>query len=252
MRQKFAEKVENEVLEFFDKYKDGVTDKEGNVERPFLNELDVQLHLARYLQRPEREVYLEYFVPNKNKSSEKGLVEGYPWNSDIYIDIVVSEGKGKDRLYYLIELKYKTKSIERGYACFGDTLPNVELLKNHGAHDFNCYDFWRDVKRIECLEGRTGVVGGIAVFLTNDPLYWKGPGANAGYSAFSIAENRGPIAEEGMEWTGSSVAKDSEERGKAIKLSKNYQLEWKGYSQDGAKRDKNEFMYCYVSVDPEL
>ena len=72
----------------------------------------------------------------------------YLWNDvdNIYIDIVLE----KENEFYPIEIKYKTKLEELPHFVFGQNV-NV-LLGQHGAQNIGCYDFWKDVKRLEFFE----------------------------------------------------------------------------------------------------
>lgn len=99
----------------------------------------------------------------------------------LYTDIIVYDKK--DKAFIPIELKYKTKKYEE---------EGVELLKDHGARDLACYDFWWDTKRIELLKKEKSklshknfpnyfirepwlqnFVKGFAVMVTNDKSYQR-------------------------------------------------------------------------------
>ena len=85
-----SESVKRKIREFF-------KDKPRQV---FRNELDFQVQLAHYLLQSNlfTNVFMEYYVP-------KGYVSNYPWNSQIYIDIVVERKKAEDDSeFFLIEL----------------------------------------------------------------------------------------------------------------------------------------------------
>ncbi len=108
----------------------------------FLNEKDIQLHLAqKFLESKEYDnVFMEYPV------SKDLLKNDYPWfNKDnIYIDIVLE----KENSFYPIEIKYKTKKQKLKDTIFGEEEIKIEL-KKQGAQNIGRYDFWKDVKRIE-------------------------------------------------------------------------------------------------------
>lgn len=167
-----AKSVKSEIGEFL-----------GNTGRQiFHNELDFQLQLAHHLSCSGHftNVFMEYYVP-------KDYVLNYPWDSQIYIDIVVE----RDSEFYLIELKYKTKSIAGvTYTRFNEELNGVTLLKNHGAEHDNRYAFWKDVKRIECVQKRfSSIVGGVAIFLTNNDKYSKRVSQDCDDADFSMHPN---------------------------------------------------------------
>jgi len=161
----------------------------------FTREQEVQIYLADYLNQKNLfdYVYLEYHIPSN-------AIENYPWkdSNNIYIDLVVcTEGK-----YYPIEIKYKTISQTVPLKLFGTESPVV--LGHHGAQNIGCYDFWKDIKRLELFEQTfEKVEKGIMLFITNDESYQLPPRNNeVGYAQFSINQNR--IVESGqtLDWNG--------------------------------------------------
>ncbi|MBQ7947300.1 MAG: hypothetical protein IJ277_03930 [Bacteroidaceae bacterium] len=146
---------------------------ESNDELLF-NERDFQMHLATWLRNSGDgydDVDVEYYVPRQE-------LDGYIWESELRLDIVVKKG-GE---FCPVELKYKTKKVERKITRFDEFLDDkVVVMKNQGAQDLGMYDFWKDVRRVELVRNRFDrVKGGLAVFVTNDALYTKGckPGSN--------------------------------------------------------------------------
>ena len=158
------------------------------------NERDFQMQLAVALRASGHydDVDVEYFIPNALATSR-----GYEWSSDLRLDLVVRVGEE----YAVVELKYPTRRIVTDIERFNTVLPGVEIVKNHGAQDIVSYNFWKDVRRIEIIrELFPGhVAGGVAVMLTNDTYYTRGPRAGSICDAFSTAGGRehvhGP-----MEW----------------------------------------------------
>ncbi len=152
------------------------------------NERDFQMQLAVALRASGNfdDVEVEYFIPNKVATSK-----GYEWDSDLRLDIVV-ESDGK---YAVVELKYPTKRIVTDIRRFDTLLPGVEIVKNHGAQDIVSYNFWKDVRRIEIIRALfpDSVVGGIAVMLTNELYYTRGPRQGSICEAFSTADGRTDI-----------------------------------------------------------
>ena len=139
---------------------------ENNDELLF-NERDFQMHLAMWLRNSSNrydDVDVEYYVP-------KSELDDYVWDSELRLDIVVK----KDGEFCPVELKYKTKKVERNISRFGEVLHNkVVVMKNQGAQDLGMYDFWKDVCRVELVRRRFDrVKGGLAVFVTNDVSYTK-------------------------------------------------------------------------------
>lgn len=206
----------------------------------FHNELDFQVQLAFYLYRSKKfsNIFMEYYVPCDR-------VVDYPWESQIYIDIAVE----LNSQFYLIELKYKTESIKQSkYTCFGKEL-TIDFLKNQGAQNLACYDFWRDVKRIEYIQASfpDSILGGVAIFLTNSKSYWDGEvSPSSDYAQFSL-KHKSPTAQK--KW------KDPHSKGSRkhpIELRKNYIPKWEHTSMIlGCDSDKKrDLWYCMIEVLP--
>ena len=119
---------------------------ESNEELLF-NERDFQMHLATWLRNSANcydDVDVEYYVPCQE-------LDNYVWDSELRLDIVVK----KDSEYCPVELKYKTKKVERKISRFDEELAgNVVVMKNQGAQDLGMYDFWNDVRRVELVRIR--------------------------------------------------------------------------------------------------
>ena len=141
----------------------------------FNNERSLQLALAQYLKQSGNydDVIMEYLIPKEIIAKKASQMPDFYWSDDnMYIDIVVRKGDE----YVPIELKYVTDSFTphgkegNGVATnfLGQTYLPVEVLKRHSAQDIRCYDFWKDVKRIEFLrETFPKVIGGFCLILTN-------------------------------------------------------------------------------------
>lgn len=147
----------------------------------FANERHQQVELASFLRLSGHydEVILEYFVPNGE------LKPDYVWDSELRLDIVVRLGAE----YVPIELKYKTKAVAGPITRFGEDLGEKEytLVKSHSAQDLGMYDFWKDVRRLELVKRRfAGVAGGVALFMTNDSYYRRGPKSGSICAKFSM------------------------------------------------------------------
>ncbi len=133
----------------------------------FFNERDFQIHLAVYLRDLHKydDVDVEYYVPYTTLSN-------YVWKNELRLDILVRKGNE----FVPVELKYKTKKVQKSILRFNETIKDIEVMKNQGAQDLGMYDFWKDVRRIELVRNRfEHVQGGLAVFLTNDKLYLSEP-----------------------------------------------------------------------------
>lgn len=161
----------------------------------FLREQDIQLYLANYLINSNEfdNVFIEYHVPSN-------IVANYLWTdvNNIYIDVVVE----KNGLFYPIEIKYKTCTQNLPYLVFGQGV-NV-ALGQQGAQNIGCYDFWKDVKRIEMFEQTfQNVERGIVLFVSNDISYRNSPlNPNVGYAPFSIHQGRIIPMNTFLDWNG--------------------------------------------------
>ncbi len=148
------------------------------------NERDLQMHLALWLKASKNrydDVDIEYYVPNSE-------LQGYGdlWDNELRIDIVVR----KETEYVPIELKYKTKGVNRQISRFGIKLSKeVLVVKNQGAQNLGMYGFWKDVKRIELLRRRfDNIHNGLVVFVTNDEMYVKGSKESSDNYLMNISE----------------------------------------------------------------
>ncbi len=172
----------------------------------------MQVNLAVWLAETAHynEIRTEYYIPNEE------LKPGYVWNSEMRIDIALR----KFDEWFILELKYKTDAISKIISRFGETLNGKHLIVKHqGAQNLSMYDFWKDVHRIEIVKRRfNSVVGGIALFLTNDKYYPKGPKEGVSCSKFSIAE--------GTHGTDKSWQGTSDTDNPNFKMQQPYTLHW--------------------------
>ncbi|MCI9607052.1 MAG: hypothetical protein HFJ94_02605 [Muribaculaceae bacterium] len=152
------------------------------------NERDFQMQLAVYMRQSGHydDVDVEYYIPNR-----VAVEAGYEWSSELRLDIVASSGG----VYAVVELKYPTRRIVTDIKRFGTVLSGVEIVKNHGAQDIVSYNFWKDVRRIEIIRRLfpQSVAGGVAVMLTNEPFYTRGPRPGSICDAFSTGGGRSGI-----------------------------------------------------------
>ena len=183
----------------------------------FHSEADFQLAFAWHIHEaiPDCRVRLE-FKPFRTR--EKGRKE-----EKLYLDIWLPDAG------VAIELKYKTRKVELPHD--GD----VFQLLDHSAFDCGRYDFIQDVRRLERVVDDSAVPAkvGFAVFLTNEPHYWKYPRflAKSGYRnpndhAFRIHEGR----ELGDKLDWHSPPPEMDPRKDPISLRGKYPLTWKDYS----------------------
>ena len=223
------------------------------IDRVIFNERDLQLYLSDRLKSSGHydNVYLEYHLP---KGVNSKFDEGYAaWETERpSIDIVLEIG---DR-FIAIELKNKLKSFSTNLSRFGEST-DVQILKNQSAQNIGRYQFWKDVKRLELLkQSYKNVLGGVALFLTNDACYMK-TSPKADYKEFGMEEGcqRGGKDSKSLEWN-SSIKKDKNgkelldksgnpiRKSPAIKLDKTYSPSW----EEGFEIDAEKFHCCHVIV----
>ena len=177
--------------------------------RVFHSEADFQHALAWHIHEviPDCRVRLEF----KPFPCEK-----------LYLDIWLPDAG------VAIELKYKTRKVELRHD------GEVFQLLDHSAFDCGRYDFIQDVRRLEgVVDGNTiPAKVGFAVFLTNEPHYWKYPRflAKPGYRnpndcAFRIHEGRELYGE--LDWR--SPPAETDPKKDPISLRGKYPLTWRDY-----------------------
>ena len=219
---KLTEIVRNVVCAFW----------ESNDELLF-NERDFQMHLATWLRNSANaydDVDVEYYVPRQE-------LDNYIWDSELRLDIVVK----KDGEYCPVELKYKTKKVERKISRFDEDLTaDVVVMKNQGAQDLGMYDFWKDVRRVELVRNRfERVKGGLAVFVTNDGFYTKGSKESSNNYLFGMAGEAARSTKKHWANPESTCAKTHPN----FEVEREYSIEWR--TRD---IDKVEFYYCIVTI----
>ena len=181
----------------------------------FSDERNLQLRLSNWLENNGNydSVKVEYYVPYKFLAKRDPSLSAFnfPWNSDLYIDIVV-EKAGE---FVPIELKYPTADIAGSFKRFGELINDGSLILNgSGAHNDTCYKYWRDVRRLEALRAsfcRT-IVGGLAIMVTNDLSYQAAPKSQgAKYAKFAANDGRQirKSEDKNMSWQNEANMKDN-------------------------------------------
>ena len=205
----------------------------------FCSEADFQLALAKELRNsyPSNTVRCEYY-PGKY-CGEKG--------NDIRIDIVISDD---DCNIIPIELKYKTVEDKVSTDC-GDFI----VLKDQLAYNYACYDFWKDVERIEDLKTvyKSNMKNGFVVFLTNSTNYWQYDPSRkpSKYDDFRIYDKRKITSVTTLRWGGSLPADKT--KCSPIALNGCYELDWRYHNIAGCvsygSSAKNEKKYNYLVLE---
>jgi len=170
-----------------------INDALANRKDFFIREQDIQLYLANQFINSQSfdNVFIEYYVPGNliKRYLKKNNSPNYSWiGKNILIDIVLE----KNNLFYPIEIKYKTTTQALQFNnIFGQKGIPV-TLGQHGGQNIGCYDFWKDIKRVELFEEIfPNVVKGVVLFASNDPTYRNAPlDPKASYAQFSIHDGR--------------------------------------------------------------
>ena len=158
----------------------------------------------------------------------------------LYLDICLPD------VGVAIELKYKTRKAELKHD--GEFFQ----LLDHSAFDCGRYDFIQDVGRLERAvdDGAVPAKVGFAVFLTNEPHYWKYPRflTKSGYGkpndcAFRIHDRRTLCGK--LDWL--RRPKETDPRKCPIPLRGTYPVTWREYSSPG-NGEAGSFRYLLVQV----
>lgn len=210
-------------------------------EKPYLSEAQFQFELAWELKKKlgeEVNILLEYTSCARKATGDSKRKR---FESDI---ILATE---KD--YIVIELKYKTKEAKINgvnltqqagqpgtkYDYLWD-IHRIELLMNQDSDNQDSYNYEYYIKDKKCT-------GGFAIFLTNDPSYWKE--AKKGESAynFSLHDSSVKNAGEKLEWSGEK--KDWMNSRPAFSLDYTYKMEWEKFMSYG---EEKEFKYLITEI----
>ena len=236
----------NQKKSLRDKVKEDIDRFLTDPKHMWFNERDLQMHLALFLkENKDYNVDVEYHIPVDFIKGE------YPWSTKtISIDIMVSKGEE----YVPIELKYKLKKLQNSVEITrcGKQCMKYDIVCDQGARDHGCYDFWKDVKRIELLKKNfQNVKGGIAILVTNDIGYKKMPKENVNYYNFRLNEqggNRQSVTGE-LNWVipGSKIV--NKKKYSSFTLCGKYSTKWKqiAIKEDFLTETDKEF-YCCITL----
>ncbi len=195
----------------------------------FVSEADFQLSMACVIERmyPQAKVRLEYCPC---------------FNDSMHIDILVLWGSDDKKQWIPIELKYKTKKIKHE-----DDDGCVCNLKDQSAQDWGCYDYFKDIERIETISEEEQFKEGYAIFLTNDSYYISGR-VNEGskHANFILSGGDGEPRRINAGQIDSQITK----RPNPIQIKNNYDLKWKQYSDIGNGGKNNKFSILVVRIPP--
>lgn len=194
------------------------------------NERDFQMHLATFLRHTSHydDVDVEYYVPFSE-------LKDYIWENELRLDILLRKADE----FLPIELKYKTKLLEKNLKRFNENLAKVTVMKNQGAQDLAMYDFWKDVRRIELVRNRfSAVKNGLAIFLTNDKSYLNTGRNTSNNFNFNMCEG---IHHKEKHWLRPEV---STAKGRPnFDVEKDYNIHW-----NKSVFEEIDFNYCIVEI----
>ena len=147
----------------------------------FSNEAQFQFELARALAKKNYIITFEHLTYFKDDNGNR---------EKMYTDLIVEDKEGE---LYAIELKYKTPDKEYIYTTYNDkSAKNTYYTFGQGAEDSGCYDYLKDVERLERLifgdfkskfkypNGKK-IIRGFAIILTNSSKYYEHPRDNYNY-----------------------------------------------------------------------
>lgn len=165
-------------------------------------------------------------------------LEHRPSSTRMYLDIVVES----DNKRTAIELKYKTRKLD--VTVNGETF----RLADQGAQDCGKYDVLKDIERLERIVDGEQFHEGYMVFLTNDPHYFtsREEDNETVDRQFRLTEERVLTGE--LKWSEAAGPGTIKGREEPIRLSGQYAVNWKPYSQMDAPY--GEFRMLIVRVRP--
>ena len=197
-----------------------------------------------------------------------------------YIDLTI---ENENKKVYAIELKYKTPDKECVYKC--------NNKKTHtfaqGAEDCGCYDYLKDVERLEALVNKEkDVEKGFAIILTNSSKYYVHPKPNHTYYWENFFLKNEKTIERKLYWKDPRIEPEGEnviceendgkvlwkyvkdkkpcdnnhpgfsctkERYKEIELKNEYKIVWEKYALKTEKSPKSpEFKYLILEINKSI
>ncbi len=143
-----------------------------------------------------------------------------------------------------IELKYPLR--ERRFEWQGEL-----FVHSDGARDIDCYDFLKDLMRLERITAEVRrACTGIAVLLTNDWQHWKPPKPSDTTIGAEFRVHEGHEPPEKMCWSPKASPGSSATRESPIVLSGSYRCHWRNYGPL-LKADRprgGQFRYLAIEV----
>lgn len=197
-------------------------------ERPlFHSEPDFQHALAWKLLTtfPDAQLQLDYSPVSKKAPRH-----------DIWLDA--------DGVSLAIDVKYVTRKLT------AQVDGNLYNLKNQSIEEARCYDFARDISRLEnIVQTRPGALG-YALFLTNNSTYWTHAPDENDSAGKDFRLFQGNTLGGVLNWNGPVDAETLTGREEPLRLTHTYELSWHGYSQISNVPQDGSFRYLLVKVSP--
>lgn len=216
----------------------------------FYNEASLQLNLSNYLINTGHyaSIEVEYLIVSPDE------VEGLK-SKRCFIDVVVKSELGE---YALLELKYPLH-IPEGLITSrlgSNDLKKEDYAVNQGAQNVVRYLFWKDVKRIEYFSSLSkDAVGGIALLLTNDSIYWTAPKSEgdtmALYREFSLKAGQSSLSTKSRRWREEDGTERVWNSYPGFDLEKAYPLYWGDPLTPIKVGEKKDLIFqpCFVVVE---
>ena len=216
----------------------------------FYNEASLQLNLSNYLINTGHyaSIEVEYLIVSPDE------VEGLT-SKRCFIDVVVKSELGE---YALLELKYPLH-IPEGIITSrlgSNDLKKEDYAVNQGAQNVVRYLFWKDVKRIEYFSSLSkDAVGGIALLLTNDSIYWTAPknegDTTALYREFTLKAGQSSLSTKSRRWREEDGTERVWNSYPGFDLEKAYPLYWGDHLTPIKVGEKKDLIFqpCFVVVE---
>ena len=172
----------------------------------------------------EAQMQLEMAMIIKGSPGVKNVIPEYvpKFDSKMHIDLLVITNDNK---WIPIELKYKKKELK----FIDEDTKCLYSLTNQGARDYGCYDYLKDIQRIESIrkENKTDFQEGYTIFITNDKGYQKAKDDKVNYIAFALLDKTTKKGE--LSWREGSCEL-TKSKSTPIKLDDEYQINWEKFS----------------------
>ena len=216
----------------------------------FYNEASLQLNLSNYLINTGHyaSIEVEYLIVSPDE------VEGLK-SKHCFIDVVAKNESGE---YALLELKYPLH-IPEGLITSrlgSNDLKKEDYAVNQGAQNVVRYLFWKDVKRIEYFSSLSkDAVGGIALLLTNDSIYWTAPknegDTKALYREFTLKAGQSSLSTKSRRWREEDGTERVWKSYPGFDLEKAYPLYWGDPLTPIKVGEKKDLIFqpCFVVVE---